>query len=459
MRVPKAPKSGGIGTKLLEGTNFIVYSVVVIAILVIANWFVNQHDRHWDLTPNKQFSLSDQSVKLLKELKSPVSIYVFDQKGQFSHESDLLQNYSSASHMVDVQYVDPNRDPALAKEFNVRSYGTIVVASGVRHFQAQSNDEQGVTNALIHVLKGQRTVCFIGGHGEKSLEGTDQTGYSGVAKNLGDESYTTKSVILLQQNEIPSDCAMVVIAGPQNDYLHPEVDTIEKYARDGGRVLVMLDPGKDLPNLSKMLSDWGVATQNDLVIDLNPMAQIFGTKPYMPLIIKYGTSPIVQPIKQEATLFPLTRSFDIGQNPKPGVAPDSLCETSANSFGVMDYDPKMVQISYREGKDVKGPLTVAVAGTISGSSGGKKEGRFVAVGTSEWVANAFLGFQGNGDLFMNMINWLSAEEDLISIRPKPPENQHLNMTEKQMSHLLYLGIIGLPLAVIILGFGVWWQRR
>jgi ABC-type uncharacterized transport system involved in gliding motility auxiliary subunit len=138
---------------------------------------------------------------------------------------------------------------------------------------------------------------------------------------------------------------------------------------------------------------------------------------------------------------------------------DSFCETSDASFGVADFNPKMHQVSYRAGKDFKGPLTVAVSGTLSREGEKKAEGRFIALGTSVLPANAFLGFQANRDLFMNMVNWLSADVDMISIRPKPPESQHLMMTAAQMSKLLWLGVIGLPLLIVAAGTLVWWERR
>jgi ABC-type uncharacterized transport system involved in gliding motility auxiliary subunit len=180
----------------------------------------------------------------------------------------------------------------------------------------------------------------------------------------------------------------------------------------------------------------------------------------MPLVIKYGSSPIVQPLARVATLFPLTRSFEIGKEYKSGVTIDSLCETTADSYGVADFNPKLTAVTFRPGKDTKGPLSVAVAGTVtSGSGETKKEGRFVSTGTSLLAANNYLGFQGNRDLVMNMVNWLSADEDLISIRPKPPESQQLNLTTQQMRKLLFGGVLGLPVLIIVAGITVWWRRR
>jgi ABC-type uncharacterized transport system involved in gliding motility auxiliary subunit len=221
----------------------------------------------------------------------------------------------------------------------------------------------------------------------------------------------------------------------------------------------MLDAGVQLPNLAKLLSDWNVTARNDLVIDQNPVAQLFGTSPAMPLIVKYGTSPIVQPITGRATLFPLSRSFEVGKEAKTGTTADSLCETSGESFDVADFNPKMEKVEFRPGKDLKGPLTVAAAGTVPGEGEKRTEGRFVAVGTSLIAANNFLNFQSNRDFVMNSVNWLSADEDLISIRAKPPDSQRLNMNARQMGQVLYLGVFGIPLLIIAAGFLTWWQRR
>jgi ABC-type uncharacterized transport system involved in gliding motility auxiliary subunit len=447
------------GRRVLEGANVAVYTLVVIAILGLANWFVSRHGQTWDLTPNKKYSLAPQTMKLLKDLNQDVTIYVFDRERSFGQRGDLLNMFASASQRLNVRYVDVDRQPSLARQFAVRSYGTIVVAAGDRHFEAQSDTEEGISNALIRLFKGQRTACFLEGHGEHDLENSERFGYSRVKKEFENESYQTKTVTLMQKMEIPSDCSMVIVAGPKSDYLPQEVDTIRKYVSGGGRALFMLDPAVDLSELSKLLAGWNVTVRNDLVIDENPVAQFFGTEPTMPLILKYGSSPIVQPIARQASLFPFTRSFSVGKEYKAGVTTDSFCETSEASFGVADFNPKMRQVSFRAGKDVKGPLTVAVSGTLSGEGEKKAEGRFIALGTSMLPANAFLGFQANRDLFMNMVNWLSADVDMISIRPKPRESQHLMMNTAQMNKVFWLGVIGLPLLIITAGTLVWWERR
>ena len=447
------------GRRVLEGANLAVYTIVVIAILVLINLFFHRYDQRWDLTPTKKYSLSDQTRKILKDLNRDVAVYVFDRERSFGERKDLLGMYASASHRLTVSYIDPDRQPALARQYGVRTYGTIVVAAGDRHFEAQGDNEQGITNALLRVLKGQRTVYFVQGHGERNLESTEREGYDHIKKSLENENYQVQSLLLMQKMAVPADCSILVLAGPQNDYLPQEVDAIKKYLEGGGRALIMLDAGVELPNLAKLLADWNVKLRSDLVIDMNPVAQVFGTSPAMPLIIKYGSSPIVQPLANHVTLFPLSRSFDVNKEFKAGVSADSLCDTSADSYDVTDFNPKMEKVAFRPGKDLKGPLSVAVAGTLSGSGEKKAEGRFVALGTSLLAANSFLGFQSNRDFVMNSLNWLSADVDLISIRPQQQESQQLNLTVKQMRQVLLLGVFGLPLLIIIAGITVWWQRR
>ena len=451
---------GSTGKKVFAGTNIAVYTMLGLAIVATANWLADRNNRRWDLTPERTYSLSEQSAKIVKGLEKEVTIYCFDREGGTRPRKDLLGNYEVLSKKVKVRFVDPDRNPNLAKQYGVRRYGTIIAATAEKHFEAQDESEEGITNAIVRLLKGQKSVYFIQGHGERDLDDTERTGFSNLKKALENENYVIKSQVLLQNLAFPADAALIVVAGPRNDYLAQEADAIQKYLEAGGRALFMLDPAVDLPNLAKLLAGWNITVRNDLVIDENPIAQIFGTRPEMPLILKYGSNPIVEPLARTATLFPITRSFETGKDFKQGVTTDSLCETTAESYGVQDFNSKMNMVTFREGKDVRGPLSVAVSGSVStGGDEKPKQGRFVAMGTSAAAANSYLGFQGNRDLVMNMVNWLAADEDLISIRPKPKDSQQLTLTQKQMRTVFLGGVVGLPLLIVLAGAAVWFRRR
>ncbi len=454
---PKPAQPRPSGRRVLRGANFTVYTLVVLAIVVLCNWFVNRNDHHLDLTPNHSFSLSPQSLKILRGLKEPVTIYVFNNASGFQSERDLMNLYSSASHAVSVKYIDPDRDPGLARQFGVRSEGDVYVTEGRRHLKASAATEEGITNALIRMLKGQKVIYFVEGHGERNTDGLGREGYSQFKQALDNEDSAVKTLTLVQNLKIPADCSILAIAGPKTDYLPPEIAAIKKYLDGGGRLWVFLDPGVNLPNLDGLLKNYGVTVNNDLVIDENPVSQIFGTSPTMPIIISYGDNPIVQALSRRMTLFPLSRSFQVASNAPPGVTLDSLCNTSQASFGVANFNTNMREVSYRPGVDTKGPLVVAAAGQLTGTGSGQG-GRFVVVGTSLVAANAYLGFQSNRDLVLNMAEWLTSNEGLISIRPKPSLFQHLNLTTAQMGGFL-IRVMLIPVCIVIIGIVVWWSRR
>jgi ABC-type uncharacterized transport system involved in gliding motility auxiliary subunit len=228
----------------------------------------------------------------------------------------------------------------------------------------------------------------------------------------------------------------------------------------GGRALVMPDPPlkfgredtSDNAALLTMLAGWGVTLNKDLVLDTSGIGQIFGLGPEMPLVTSYESHPIVREMKEAATAFPIARSLDAKSADKASV--EKLFSTSANSVAATNLSSPAIDPS----KGKKGPFALAAAGTWNtGKEGG--QGRFVVVGSSGWAANYILRFNGNRDLFLNMMNWLSSDEDLISVRPKEPQDRRLTLNRRQMTTVFYSSVVGLPLLIIAAGIGVWWRRR
>jgi ABC-type uncharacterized transport system involved in gliding motility auxiliary subunit len=172
-------------------------------------------------------------------------------------------------------------------------------------------------------------------------------------------------------------------------------------------------------------------------------------------VTTYESQPIVRDLKEVATAFPLSRTLDV-KSPEKGTA-EKLFSTSASSFATTKINSSEIRIDPKT--DKKGPLTLAAAGTYNNSGDKSKEGRFVVVGSSNWIVNNIVRFNGNRDLFLNMMNWLSSDEDLISIRPKDPDDRRLNISNRQMNTLFYSSMIFLPLIVVASGFAVWWRRR
>ena len=323
--------------------------------------------------------------------------------------------------------------------------------------------EEGITGAFIRDLKNNtRTVCFVSGSGEHQIDDTDRTGYSHLKDLLGKDEYTARSINLLQKAEVPNDCTVLVVGGPSSDYQPPEVDAIKKYVEDGGRALFMLDPPLKLGRseiadndaLTGLLQTWGVSLQKDLILDMNPIGQLVGLGPQVALVSSYDSHAIVSQMKGTATGFPLSRSLEIKNSDKTtveklfGSSDTSLATTNLSSPAVNPNDPK----------NKKGPMTIAAAGTYR-TGKENSQGRFVVLGSSSWAANSFINFNGNRDLALNTMNWLSSDEDLISIRPKEQEDRRITMTRAQLTWVRTTSQFLLPLFVVVAGVGVWWRRR
>jgi ABC-type uncharacterized transport system involved in gliding motility auxiliary subunit len=279
---------------------------------------------------------------------------------------------------------------------------------------------------------------------------------------LAKDSYDTKSVDLLSKAEVPSDCTTLVIAGPTKNYEQPEVDAIKKYVESGGRALFMLDPPLKLGHeeiadndaLTNLLQGWGVTLNKDLILDLNPLGQIAGVGPQVALVTTYASQPIVDQLRGTATGFPLSRSLEIKNTDKTSV--QKLFDSSSTSLATSNLSSPSIDTN--DPKNKKGPLTLAAAGTYN-TGKENSQGRFVVVGSSTWASNRFISALGNDDLASNTVNWLSSDEDLISIRPKAPEDRRITMTSRQLSWVRATSQFALPFVIVIVGVGVWWKRR
>jgi ABC-type uncharacterized transport system involved in gliding motility auxiliary subunit len=440
-----------------------IYLLVVLAILVVVNILANRYNKSFDTTSNKRYSLSEQTQKIVKGLKQNATITYYNQSTHFQEGKDLLDEYANLSTKIHVAYVDPDKSPELARAAGIRNFGTAVVQVGAKKEIAKDLTEEGITGAFIRDLKGTtRTVCFVTGSGEHQIDNTERDGLSHFKDLLARDEYQSRSIDLLQQSVVPADCTTVVIAGPTHDYQQPEIDAIKTYVEGGGRALFMLDPpiqfgsseiaGNDA--LTSVLESWGVTLDKNMILDLNPVGQLAGLGPQVVLVTTYASQPIVSDMRGSAVGIPLSRSLDIKDTGKTSV--QKLFDSSGSSLATSNLSSP--EVSVADPRNRKGPFTIAAAGTYN-TGKPNSEGRFVVVGSSSWAANRFLGFNGNGDLALNAINWLSSDEDLISIRPKPPEDRRITMTRAQLILVRTVSQFVLPLIVVIAGTMVWWKRR
>lgn len=459
---PLAGKHSVSARQARFGATASLYTIVVIAVLILINWLGNRYNKTYDTTSNKRFTLSQETQKIVKGLKQDATITYIDKASAFAQAKGILDRYGNLSPKIHVQYVDYQKQPTVARAYGLRYAGTAYVEVGPRREEAKGLTEEGITGAFLKDLKGVRRVCFVTGSQEHSIDGTDSNGLSQFKTLVERDNYQAQSITLVDKTAVPADCNVLVIAGPSNDYTANEVSGIKTFVEGGGRVLFLLDPPLDFKSehvadnkaLVDLLASWGVTEENDLVLEQNPMGQLFGFGPEIPIVSNYGSQPIVNDLKSGVTGFPVTRSMQIKNTDK--VTLDRLFSTSDRAIATSKLNTNEINPSDPSNK--KGPFILGVAGTYN-TGKSSNPGRFVVIGTSGFITNGMLGFQSNRDVALNAINWLSSDEDLISIRPKESEDRRLNVTQRQMNTFAYSDLIAIPALIIIGGVMIFLKRR
>jgi ABC-type uncharacterized transport system involved in gliding motility auxiliary subunit len=471
--------AGALGRRQLKyGTNTLVLVLVMLGILGLVNYLVDRHTKRFDLTKDQRYSLSDQTRKVMAGLKDDIKITYFQRQRDMERGQDRLKEYQALSPRLKVDFVDPVQSPAKAQAYDVRGpWPILVVEKGDKRERVSNDGEQDITNALVKVTReGKKTVCMLEGEGERSGEDSGERGFSGVKSSLTKSLYDVRNVFLMREKTVPADCTVLLVGGPEKDLLPETTGAIRDFVKKGGKALVMVEAElKDhYPNLVALLKDWNIEAGNDVVVDVSGMGQLLGLSELAPLAMEYPWHPITKDFRL-STVFGAARSVQAGKATIEGVSAQDLVKTSAQSWAESDVSLKG-PIKFEEGKDRMGPISLAAVATVKGPAPAPTptpspapspapeepkapEGRVVAVGDADFASNSLLGVQGNQDFFLNAVAWLAEDADLISIRPKEPENQSLFLSRQAQQNVAWLALVVLPGLFVVLGVVTWWRRR
>ncbi len=441
---------------LQYGSNIIVQVVIVIGIVALLAFITTRQHLRSDWTENQLYSLADQSEKVISGLDKDVGIIAFFRESEQKGAQDLLDEYSFDSDYITVEFVDPDEKPQIAKQYQVNQYNSIVVESGIKRETIQELSEANLTNAILKVTRDvEKTVYFVSGHGERSITQDGTESYKQAAEAIKKENYLVKELNLVRRiadgKGVPDSCTVLAIVQPKSNFFPQELDSIKSYVDKGGKLLVMLDPERG-NDIADFFLNYHVEVGNNMVVDGSGMGQLFGAGPAMPLVSKYDSSIPITKDFNVMTFYPQACSV-VPQEDKGGYDIKEVLKTGANSWAELDFRNR--EVGFNDGRDIPGPVTIAVL--IEKSVADKKLG-IALFGDSDFAKNGYFKNQGNADLFLNTVNYLAEEEDLISIRPKEIDDRRVTLTQAEVTTVFYLVVIAIPLLVIIAGV-VFYIRR
>ena len=463
-------------------SNYVVSVALVLGLVAGLNFLGQRHSKRFDLTVSGRYSLAPQTKQLLSKLNNALEIKAFFPGGDYPPLKELLAEYRGINHHLRYEFIDPDKHPDIAKQYGVTTYGiyanpftgsslkfgTVVVLYGGRSEKIEKRSEEvkeeDLTNAIVKVERTEsKTVYFVQGHGEKDPNNTERQGYSAAKKAFEDQGYKVGTVNLATEGKTPADATLLIEAGPKVEPFPQEEQILNSYLNQGGGLLIMLNPPPD-PSMNSFLKGWGVQADDDIILDVSGIGRLMGAGPAISLVRTYESHEITDRFNL-MTFFPLARSVQATKDSVTGVTVQTLFKSDPNSWGKTDLKKLQngEEITVGDKTDLKGPLSLAVALTKevrpASDKGPAMKARAVVVGNSDFPSNVNFGAGGNGNMLLNMVSWLAQDVDLISIRPKAPEDRKVIMTESQLRMLQLFTLLFLPAAVLVGGIVVWIRRR
>jgi ABC-type uncharacterized transport system involved in gliding motility auxiliary subunit len=455
--------------KTRKGANLGFVIALVLGILVGINVIGKKYSWKKDLTRMGLNTLSPQTVKVLSGLNKEVKVYYFSSAQEKERNEPLIKNYARESKFFQYEFVDMVRRPTFVQSMGVKRNETVALVLGNKKELIDGVTEEKLTNGLIKLLReGELNVYFTVGHGEKSLVANpdEPVNYASLKDELARQGYQVKELNLFAEGKIPQDAGVVVVGGPAKAFFPKELEVLFQWVKSGGRVLFALDVDPQESGLSKgskqiaeSLKSFGLEFPATMLVDPTSRAANMEAQ----VLLGFSGSkehPITKnfPASSNAAIFFFPLTTHILSKPVEGIISTPLAITSQNAWAESDWASlKTGSVTFQPERDNRGVMNLAMA-----IEGEKKENskriRFVVFGTSTFAASGLLDKVANRDLFFNTLNWLTDEEQFISIRPKD-QNEGLKQFDNNILNLILLiTIFVMPILIIAAGIVVWIRR-
>ena len=499
--------------KFLLGSGSIAAVIIVLAILVVLALLSERYYWRWDATADRSQSLSQITQNILQKVTEPLTVTAFLPEGQADRQTakEMLKNYHDQNQLINIKIVDPERQPAEAQQAGYRLPGNVLLEYQGRRQMANAPTEENLTDAIRKLLDPQpKIVYFLTGHGERGAKETDQGSFSVARQALSNEGFAVQDLNLLTTPQVPADAVVLVLAGPEKPLFPNEINALQDYLDRGGRLLVLLAPQKDA-GLKDFLAGFGIVVDDRLILDDNQVSRALGASLTMPLVMQYGNHRITQDFSNLVTIFPMARPLFLAKEVADAIHLTPLAMTTKTSWAKAGQEGlKQGKADFNPEEDLKGPFTLAVlaekrlatptaakapdknkdqgaeAATASNqqspaapaaqgpetdkplggaeaapekSAAPEKTALLAVFGNASFAENSYFNLSGNGDFFLNTVNFLAAQDTQITLRSTERKMQPLLLTGYQGWGMLLVCLVFIPLAIVIAGVGAYLRRR
>jgi ABC-type uncharacterized transport system involved in gliding motility auxiliary subunit len=453
------------------GSNAVAMSVAFVGILVVVNFLASRYYQRWDLTAQRDFSLAEATLTILRDLPQPVHAEAFFSSGLRDRQraEDLLKEYSARSNgKLTWEMIDSFLEPTKMRLKGVNIDGTIRFTMGDRHQDSITTEESYITTALIKLVNPEPLKAYyVTGHGERDLDRFDDDGYSELKTFLQRDNFVLEPLNLRATTTVPDDAKAIIIAAPKSPFADEELRAVNQYLDGKGRMVLLVDALQTESNAEELIKRWDLTFGKGVAVD--PVSAL----PQDPLAIivqRYGTHNIVRSFTGEVSVLPFSTTIQLPDFIKKGVDVNGLAMT----FDTRSWlETNRERLEFNEDTDKKGPLVLAVAveeaenpeslqETLPGFQDPNKrvKNRAVIIGTSEMAINGLIKQPiANRDFILNSLNWVTQTDQLITSRPYIAERRTVFLTPAENNFVFYSSFLFFPLILLGVGGVVWWTRR
>ncbi len=447
------------GRQMRYGSNMLVLSIAIIGILIVVNILIFRTGIRWDLTTDRENTLTSDTTQLLEQLEKPVHAQAFfTSRTPTDTVQILLEAYQAESQgKFSYEFIDPEQNIVAAESARITRDGTIVLQLDERQEKVNAVSEEELSSAIMRLLNpGTRVVYFLTGHGEYDPDATEQNAYSFTRQALESKNYTIKKINLLAETVIPDDAVLLIIAGPQKPLIESEIAAIRAYQEKGGTLVLLAEPVPSMqlegePDLLMNYAQdfWQIELSNDLILDLS------SSSPLLAVANEYRDHPITQKMNNTAVVLPGARSLIEPPAAPAGKTYTALALTSANAWGETNFETLETSPAFEQDSDLPGPLELAIAAEDENT-----KARFVVVGDSDFASDSYYRNLGNSNFIENIVDWAARQDNLISISPRPRTERVLLPPNQLLIALsLVVSVFLLPGLVVIAGLLVLFSRK